>query len=146
MKKLILLLLFLSLNCLSQETILDCKGKGQKELKGEVVSTYSREFVLYFDEQKNIVHLSELTTMCDAMKVLSNSKFSEKHKIDKKKIEYYCEVSYYLSGHNEKHSDTISINRVTGEFKTYGVLNTDKITDISLHTSNGTCKKTSNQF
>lgn len=146
MRKLILLFLFSSLSCLSQETILDCKGKGQKELKGEVVSTYEREFVLYFDEQKNTVHLSEYATMCDAVRVLSDSKFAEKHKIDKKKIEYSCDVSFYLSDRNEKHSDTISISRVTGEFKTYAVLNTDKITDIIFHTSKGTCKKASNKF
>ena len=149
MKKLsLLILLLLSFNCLSQETILDCKGKGQKEFKGEVVSTYAREFVLYFDEQKNTVHFEDSATMCHTMKVISGSKFSEKYKIDKKKIDYSCEVSdVILSGRNETHTDSIRINRVTGRFITSGIMITDnENTDRILHLSEGTCKKASNKF
>ena len=149
MKKLsLLILLLLSFNCLSQETILDFKGKGQKEFKWEEVSTYAREFVLYFDEQKNTVHFEDSATMCHTMKVISGSKFSEKYKIDKKKIDYSCEVSdVILSGRNETHTDSIRINRVTGRFITSGIMITDnENTDRILHLSEGTCKKASNKF
>ena len=149
MKKLsLLILLLLSFNCLSQETILDCKGKGQKESEGEVVSSYSREFVLYFDEQENTVNFGDSATMCHTMKVISGSKFSEKYKIDKKKIDYSCVVSnVILSGKNETHSDSIRINRVTGMFVTSGVkITVSEIIDTILYLSEGTCKKASNKF
>ena len=141
-----LILLLLSFNCLSQETTLDCSGKGQRQFKDKVEIEYEHEFLLYFDEQKNAVHLSEYGTMCDAVRVLSGSKFTEQHDIDKKTIEYSCVVSYYLSDRKHIQSDKISINRATGKFTTYAMLVVDKIPDITFNTSKGTCKKVSSQF
>ncbi len=170
MKKLILLLLFLSLNCLSQETILDCSGTFyRKSLSAKINIVPLNEggeqkniFQVYFDEQKNTIHFTDFSS-CELYKHIGG-KFYESHEINKKTISYKCGVTNFVGdvsgflkgksdtisgsletkGKSDKMTDSVEINRVTGEFRTLGKLeDSDGIVIIG---SNGTCKKTSNQF
>jgi hypothetical protein len=145
MKKIFFIfLILLSLNCLSQEIVLNCKGLESVKSGRHSPSSHTREFQIYFDEQKNTFNLGDLASMCEPFKVLSGAKLSEKHKIDKKKIEYSCEISGFLLDQSKKVKDNISINRVTGQFKTYSTLDIDDA--LTLHNGTGSCVKTSNKF
>jgi hypothetical protein len=150
MKKLVLLFLFLSLNCLSQETILDCSGTFyRKSLSAKITivpltggGEQQNTFQVYFDEQKNTIHFNDFS-LCELYKHYGG-KFYEGHEINKKIISYKCGVSGFSNDKLEKNTDRLEINRVTGEFHTRGKMeNSDGIVIIG---SNGTCKKASNQF
>ena len=146
MKKLFISIILVCISnvALSKDISLFCEVKGEgfndaMEKDANIVGNS----IYHFNENKNIFSSDDGIQLCQLNK--ADGLFSESTLINKKNIYYQCKISDIRNSPKIEHSETLKINRISGEIlhATVWIYRDGK---KSYMNTTGLCKKASAKF
>jgi hypothetical protein len=146
MKKLFITIILASISniALSKDVSLICEEKGESfndamEKDANIVGNQ----IYHFNENKNIFFNDNGISLCGIIKAFGI--FSESTLINKKTIYYQCKVTDIKNSPLHEHSETVRVNRLSGEISTTTAWINSEGKKSFMRTT-GLCKKASVKF